>query len=329
MTERWSPEEAWNWYEAKPWIIGCDYTPRTAINELEMWQKETFDPKTIDQELGWAARLGFNTVRVYLHDLVWEMDQNGFKKRINRFLVIASKHGIKPVFVLFDDCWNTEFKQGKQPEPKPGVHNSGWVQSPGKKRVLDPSTWGSLREYVTGILQEYGEDNRVLMWDLYNEPGNRDLNEASLGLLRETFKWARWAEPEQPLTVGVWYDNEALNEYQLAESDIITFHNYNDETSLVKQITSLKEYGRPLICTEYMARTRGSRFQTHLPIFKREKMGCINWGLVKGKTNTIYPWGSKEGTPEPEMWFHDILREDGSPFSVEEVVFIRKITGKT
>lgn len=89
--------------------------------------------------------------------------------------------------------------------------------------------------------------------------------------------------------MGVWFENPALNEFQLSQSDIVTFHNYKDAANLERQIQSLKPLGRPLICTEYMARTRGSRFESHLPIFRREGVGCINWGLVNGKTQTIYP----------------------------------------
>jgi len=326
MVDRWSAERAWEWYEGRPWLVGCNFTPSTAINQLEMWQEGTFNPETISRELGWARELGFNTARVYLHDLVWEEDPEGFRERIGRFLEIASSVGVTPMFVLFDDCWNSEFRPGRQPEPRPGVHNSGWVQSPGAERVLDPSTWGRLKGYVQGVMEAFRGDDRILMWDLYNEPGNNGLGERSLGLLREAFRWAREVNPIQPLSVGVWFDNRALNELQLSQSDIVTFHNYHDAANLEEQIRRLRALGRPLICTEYMARTRGSRFETHLPIFRREGVGCINWGLVSGKTQTIYPWGSEEGSPEPETWFHDILHRDGTPYRPKEVEFIREIT---
>ena len=97
-----------------PWSFGCNFIPSTAINQLEMWQADTFDPETIDRELGWAAGIGMNLVRVYLHDLLWLDDKNGFLERMERFLEIASSHGIKAMFVFFDDCWRDEFKSGKQ-----------------------------------------------------------------------------------------------------------------------------------------------------------------------------------------------------------------------
>ena len=326
MKGPWSQERAWEWYNGHRWLVGCNFTPSTAINQLEMWQADTFDPVTIEREFGWASDLGFNTVRVYLHDLVWENDPSGFIERINHFLEIASSKDIKPMFVFFDDCWNSVFLPGKQSEPKPGVHNSGWVQSPGTRKVLDPSTWGPLEEYVKEIFTVFGNDDRVLMWDLYNEPGNNDLGTKSLGLLKEIYRWARDVNPSQPISVGVWFENDDLNEFQLSNSDIITFHDYHDATHLEEQIRHLKMNGRPMICTEYMARTNGSLFETSLPVFKRENVGCINWGLVNGKTQTIYPWGSKEGSPQPELWFHEIFHRDGTPYRKDEVDLIRKLT---
>jgi hypothetical protein len=324
--KRWSKEQANAWYAKQPWLVGCNFIPSSAINQLEMWQAETFDPKTIDRELGWAQELGFNTMRVFLHDLAWEADAAGFKKRINHYLEISDKHKIRTLFVLFDDCWNQHPKIGKQPEPIPGVHNSGWVQSPGSALVTNPKTWPRLEKYIKDIVTSFGNDKRIVMWDLYNEPGNNGLDEKSLPLVQAVFRWARDAKPEQPLTVGVWYGNKKLNQYQLETSDVITFHNYNKADDLRRQIRDLKKLGRPVICTEYMARTRGSRFQTHLPMFKEEKVGCYNWGFVSGKTQTIYPWGSKKDSPEPKLWFHDILRRDGTAFDPVEVAAIKKWT---
>jgi hypothetical protein len=324
MAARWSRKKAWNWYEVQPWIVGCNFTPSTAGNQIELWQEESFDIKTIKRELDWASNLGFNTVRVYLHDLVWLADPDGFKGRMNLFLDSASRLGIRPIFVFFDDCWNQRSSLGKQPDPKPGVHNSIWVQSPGSSIVTDPSKWGRLENYVRDVISSFQSDERILLWDLYNEPGNNKLGEFSLGLLKSVFKWAREVEPTQPLSVGVWYDNPILNKFQLRASDVVTFHNYKEVASLEKQIENLKGYGRPLICTEYMARSMGSRFETQLPVFKRERVGCINWGLVSGRTQTFYPWGSLEGSPEPREWFHDILRRDGTPFDAREVSLIKK-----
>jgi hypothetical protein len=328
QSTKWSVKKAQEWYSKQPWLVGCNFAPSTAINQLEMWQEETFDLPTIREELQLARSLGFNVVRVYLHNLLWETDAQGFKKRINIFLDTLKEYDMRALIVLFDDCWNHEACTGAQPSPKPGVHNSGWVASPGRQRILNKIGWDHLEAYTKDILTAFSNDERIIMWDLYNEPGNEGMGENSLELLQHVFQWAWAVRPSQPLTAASWNgDLKVLNEFKRAHSDVITFHNYKDAKNLEEEIVYLKQFGRPVICTEYMARTSESFFETHLPIFKKYNVGAINWGLVAGKTNTIFPWGSPEGTPEPEVWFHDIFRKDGTPYDFKEIEVIRSITG--
>lgn len=327
MTQ-WSVEQANVWYARQPWPVGCNFIPSTAINQLEMWQAETFDAATIDRELAWAADLGFNTLRVFLHDLAWHVDSAGFKRRMGEYLAIAAHRGMRTMFVLFDDCWNSNPHAGPQPAPQPGVHNSGWFQSPGERIVCDPAQreWPRLEAYVHDVVSSFAQDDRILMWDVYNEPGNQGLGVKSLPLLRRAFEWTRAAQPGQPLTAGVWQTQPDLNPFQLAASDIITFHNYDAAQLLAEDMARLKTYGRPLICTEYMARPRGSHFATHLPVFLAQGVGCLSWGLVSGKTQTIYAWGTPLGNVTPAVWFHDIFYPDGTPYDAAEVAVLRSIT---
>jgi hypothetical protein len=325
----WSAEKANNWYQSHRWIVGADFIPSTAINQLEMWQKNTFDTATIDRELGWAQDIGFNTMRVYLHSIAWKEDTSGFKKRVSKYLDIAGRHHIKTIFVFFDDCWNKVPVAGKQPAPKPGIHNSGWVQDPGDPMSRDSSNFPELEKYVTDVMTYFSKDKRILLWDLYNEPGNSGKNLASLPLLVHVFKWARKVHPDQPISVGLWrWDFTELNRVQIANSDVITYHDYEAPEWHQRVIDFLKLYGRPLICTEYMARTRNSRFSNILPMLKKENIGAINWGLVSGKTNTIYAWDTPmpDGS-EPAEWFHDIFRRDGSAYKPGEVKLIKQLTG--
>lgn len=325
--EKWSRGKAEEWYAAQPWIVGCNFIPSTAINQLEMWQEDTFDPETIDRELGYAEKLGFNSVRVYLHYLVWARNSTRFKERINEYLKIADSHNIKTIFVLFDDCWNGYPNLGKQPEPKPGLHNSGWVQCPGQEQVTQIALFPVFRAYTKDIIASFRNDERILLWDLYNEPGNTNHGRETLPLLRGVFQWALEENPTQPITAGVWgplKDRPELNKFQLANSDIITFHVYEDVEDSKSVIKTLKEHRRPMICTEYMRRPVNT-FENHMPIFVEENIGCINWGLVSGKTQTIYPWETwqKPYDKEPEIWFHDIFHKDGTPYSKKEVKIIK------
>jgi endo-1,4-beta-mannosidase len=323
----WTAEKANAWYAEHKWLTGANYIPANAINQLEMWQAETFDPATIDKELGWAQNIGFNTMRVFLHHIAWETDTAGFKKRMDTFLGIAEKHNIKPMFVFFDDCWNKDPKPGKQPEPKPGVHNSGWVQDPGQRQSYDSTGFPQLEKYVTDVLKRFGKDKRILLWDLYNEPGNSGKRDSSYNLLKHVFQWARAANPEQPVSAGLWaWDFEKLNAFQIANSDVVTYHDYEEANMHQRVIELLKANGKPLICTEYMARTRNSRFSTILPLLKKQNVGAINWGFVDGKTNTIYAWDTPiPSGGQPVEWFHDIFKKDGTPYREDETHLIKKL----
>lgn len=329
-TPRWSAEKVQKWYAEHSWINGANFIPSTAINQLEMWQADTFDPQTIDRELGWAENIGFNTMRVYLHSLAYKQDHEGFKTRIDQYLSIADKHRIKTIFVFFDDCWNKAARNGKQPDPKPGIHNSGWVQDPGDPAYKDPENFPALEKYVKDIMSRFGRDKRILLWDLYNEPGNSGKLESSLPLLTKVFEWSREVEREQPVSAGLWrWDFEKLNVFQINHSDVITYHDYEGPDWHRRVLELLKTHDRPLICTEYMARTRNSTFENIMPLLKKANIGAISWGLVSGKTNTIYAWDTpvKDGS-EPAVWFHDIFRPDGTSYRQEETGLIKKLNNK-
>jgi hypothetical protein len=321
----WSPEKAWKWYKSLSPIRGCNYLPRTAVNDTEMWQSKTFDPKTIDQELGWAKEAGYNSLRVFLQYLVWEHDPDGLKKRIDEFLALANKHGLTVTFVLFDDCAfaGREPYLGKQEDPVPGVHNSGWVPSPGHNRVIDKRYWPKLKDYVTDLVGSYGKDPRVLAWDLYNEPGNSGMGEKSVPLVEAAFNWARLARPSQPLTVGVWERNSSMSRPIMELSDIVSFHGYGPPDDMMAIIEICRKVGRPVVCTEWLRRQVGCTFAAILPVFAKYNIGWYNWGLVAGRTQTYMSWGSKKGDPMPKVWQHDIFHPDGTPYDPAEINLIR------
>ena len=344
---RWNVQQANDWYAKQPWLVGANFIPSDAINELEMFQAATFNPALIDKELGMAEDIGMNTMRVFLQDQLWQQDSAGFTKRLDTFLGIAAKHHVRPLLVLFDSCWETNPHLGPQHPPIPGVHNSGWVQSPGKQRLMDKSVEPQLEAYVKGVVGGFAKDERVLGWDVWNEPENRGgdakrdepakvarVNE----LLPKAFAWARSVHPVQPLTSGVWDGNwsdpakeNATTKIQLAESDVITFHNYDWPERFEARILELKPLGRPIICTEYMARGNGSTFDGSLPVAKKYNVGAINWGLVAGKTQTYYPWDSWERPYvliQPTIWFHEVFRQDDTPYRQREVDLIRELTGR-
>ncbi len=345
---RWSRARAQQWHEARGWLVGVNYLPSTAINQLEMWQQATFDPVVIDRELGWAESLGFNSLRVFLHDLAWKQDEAGFYARLDEFLSIAQKHHLGVMLVIFDGVWNPLPKPGEQPAPRPHVHNSGWVQSPGAEILGSAARHDELEPYVKGTVGPFKDDARVDAWDVFNEPDNpntdsyasaevKDKAALAARLIDKTFRWAREAGASQPLTAAPWLvdssndaELSASDRAMLEGSDIISFHNYAPPEQMRVRIENLRRYGRPVICSEYMARPLGSTFDPLLGYLKEQGGGAYSWGFVSGKSQTIYPWSSWKGAADaaPEVWFHDIFGADGKPYDPEEVAYIRRITGK-
>lgn len=343
---RWPAERANSWYQAQGWLVGANYITSNAVNQLEMFQPGTYDSRRIDGELAAARSLGFNTMRVFLHDQLWAQDRQGFQGRLAQFVAIAARHGIKPLFVLFDSCWDPFPRPGRQRPPRPGVHNSGWVQSPGAEHLGDRRYVSVLHDYVTGVVGQFRSDDRVLGWDLWNEPDNparvyrkverSDKLALVADLLPQVFRWARAVDPAQPLTSGVWQGSWAdsgqrstISGIQLDNSDVITFHSYAAPADFEARIAELSPLGRPVVCTEYLARSRGSTVEGILPIAKRHNVGAFNWGLVAGKTQTYLPWDSWDHPypAPPKVWFSDLLRPDGRAYQDGELQTIRKLTG--
>jgi hypothetical protein len=348
--QRWTEQQANAWYAQQPWLVGSDYLPSDAINQLEMWQADTFDPQRIDLELGWAEAIGMNTMRVFLHDLLWQQDPEGFRKRIDTFLALCAKHHIRPILVLFDSVWDPNPKLGPQHPPIPGVHNSGWVQSPGGAALADPAQYPRLEVYVKGVIGAFASDPRILAWDLWNEPDNGNdpsyvngelTNKQALveKLLPKVFDWARSQHPLQPLTSGLWQGDwtslktlTPTQRIQVEQSDVLSFHNYDFPEDFEQHVLLLEQYHRPILCTEYMARGMGSLFDTILPIAQKYRVAAINWGFVKGKSQTYLPWDSwihPYVLTQPAVWHHDIFYPDGKPYRQHEIDIIRALTSAT
>lgn len=355
--DRWTAAEANAWWDARRWVCGCNFLPSSAVNFLEMWHQETFDLPTIERELGWAAEIGFNAIRVNLHPLVWQHDRDGLLGRLDTLMGVAARLGIDTVPCLFDDCGfgGAEPSYGSQPDPIPGVHNSRAVAAPGRRVVMDHGARAGLADYVRDIVRSFRSDDRILFWDIYNEPGNRmEFNDAgfsrfplelephSQSLMEDAFGWVRAEAPNQPLSVAAWttpLPGEDAHPYQteidrsaLLHSDIVTFHAYWKAAQVARFIDYLSVIGRPMLCTEWMARAVDSRIEDQLHMFHDRGVGCFQWGLVRGRTQTHLPWPADlvrahGGAADRDVWFHDVLYEDGRAYDSKEIETIRSLTG--
>lgn len=340
---RWSLDRAAAWSDATGWLLGCNFSPSTAGNQLELWQADTFDPTTIDRELGWAAEVvGMNSIRLFLHDLAWLVDPAGFLDRMDRVLDLAAGHGISVMPVLFDGIWDPDPRPGPQRRPRPGIHNSTWLQSPGATVVADPSRWWSLQPYVEAVIGRFAHDERVVVWDLWNEPDSpnpayADRDPARKGeligeLLELVWDWAVEVDPRAPLTVGVFLfparhpeRTGPVARTAIERSDVISFHSYEPREGLEAAIDGLARHGRPLVCTEWMGRPRSP---VELATVLRDRgVGAYTWGLVDGRTQTRYSWLSWYRRDRPDApWFHELLHADGRPYDEAEAMLLREVS---
>jgi hypothetical protein len=342
----WTEAEANEWGAKQPWMVGANFIASYASNQMEMWQEETFDTVELDRELGWAQALGLNTVRVFLHDLLWLKDSSGLEHRMNQFLRIADKHKIRTIFVLFDSRWNPFPEAGLQRPPRAGVYNSSWAQSPGATALMDPRQTRRLLDYVQNVILNFSNDKRIVAWDLWNEPDNRNFGEYAKidpsnkialveALLPQVFTFARAALPTQPITSGLWSGTDwndpakltAVQKIQLDNSDVLSFHNYDGPAEFEKRIQWLQGYHRPILCTEYLARSHGSTPQAILPVAKKYDVAALAFGFVAGRSQTYLPPDSwdRPYKETPATWYQDLVRFNGKPYSQEEADFIHSI----
>jgi hypothetical protein len=356
MRHQWSKEQANDWYQQQGWMCGFNYLPRTAVNWTDIWQAETFDATTIEQELGWAQAAGYTTLRINLPFIVWQHDRDGLIKRIDHFLGIAHKHHLRVMLTLMDDCAfsGDEPYLGPQKAPVPGKHNSQAAGSPGRDKVCDRDCWPEIERYIRDLVRTFRDDKRVLMWDLYNEPGNRGtfatgieevfydekLETFALELMENAFVWARDEDPAQPLTVGAWrigldpdqpvetFFGHPIDQAAFRLSDVISFHAYVGTAKMVRILRYVEQFDRPLMCTEWLARHVGSIFEEQLPLMHACNVVPYQWGLVRGKTQTFLPWPvyMQRRHDYAHLWFHDVFDEHGIPFRKAEMELVAQLS---
>lgn len=323
---RWDEARIWRWFDDLGTVKGVNYVPRTAVNSVEMWMADTFDPDTIDEELGWARDIGYTVIRVQLQFAVWQDDPDGFRARVDKLLEIAAKHGLRVVPVLFDDLnlAGEPPRVGKQPDPVPGEYNARWVPSPGAEAVKDRGQWPALEKYVKDVVGQFKRDPRVLYWDLYNTAGNAGLGEESLPLMDQTFNWARSIDPSQPLAVLAWREfGSAMTARKFERSDLITFQSFDNVESIEARLQLLQRYHRPIICSDWLMRQTGNDFEKVLPVFSAYRVGWFNQGLVSGKTHQPIQETRYRAEKDSDVWQQDVLHEDGTPYDRKEVELIQ------
>jgi hypothetical protein len=288
--------------------------------------------------------------------VLFEHDAQGLTRRVNEFLKIAAKHGFATMLCPLDDCEfsGKEAHAGPQPEPVEGLHNSQAVGSPGRRIVCDPSQWHRVEKYVRYVARTWGKDKRILLLDVYNEPGNpyiyskegthvyedeKLFDECAYSLMEKVFEWVRLERPSVPLTASAWHMPDPffdtsdviplghrIDQRAMQLSDVISIHAYCEPMRLQSILTDIARFGKPILLTEWMARQISSTFDTSLPTLKELKVGAYQWGLVKGKSQTWLPWPHIAHKYENDpTWWHDVLDAEGNFHSEKEAEVFRSV----
>lgn len=347
---QWSKEQAWRWYNDQPWIRGFNGYPSNCVNRIAMWQefehKEVFEQ--IEYEFNLAKETGFNAVRAIIQFECWYYQHDSFMKNLEEYFSLADKYGLKVMLTLGNDCTvsKVNFKPvvfGKQHIDwgyhsgiKTGPH-SGGTTVPGYALLDDPEIEPKYYEMVDEIAAKYCKDDRLQIWDVWNEPGNGNRGNISLKAMIKFFEIIRSHNPIQPLTADCWrYSEDLVPDREIEKaaielSDVITFHYYGSFENMVIIIENLKKYGRPIINNEWLNRISGNNVCEIFPLFYLEKIGSYHWGLIAGFSQTYEPWGNyyaeylKEGSNlDLTKWQHDIYRFNGLPYDVKEIKTIKR-----
>ena len=356
MAERWTKERAWEWYNARPWMRGCNYMSADCANRVDQWQELGFEERmeTTEEELALMQETGFNTVRLILEYVVWKEEHDGFLERFDRYLSLCAKYGISCMITLANDCMPPKTERWKMPyvgeqtydygyhggkkHSQHGLHNG-----PAPHFYLDDEE--SREDYfrmVREIVTLYKNDERICIWDIYNEPGNSRRGDITLPNIKALFEIVREIDPIQPLTAGVFHIKgdetvplNAVEQYALDHSDLVSYHFYRGYNEHLRIIKRLKKEGRPILNTEWLGRCLGNDIFSLFPLFYMEKIGCYNWGFVAGKYQTYEPWegtwqrfyNGTETNVDFTKWFHDLYRPNLRPYDPKEIDLIKEFCG--
>jgi hypothetical protein len=335
---RWDERRAFQYMQRFGEVKGCNYVPSDGSSILHSPNKEL-----IRREIGWARNVvGLNSVRVWVDLADYQINEEQVLTNFESFLGTCDANQIKVLPVLslqsfLDPEYDSKAAGASGPllDFHPSVHGGGWRYSnrlgwpccepegniPSKTMAAWVKTKPAAEHFIRSLLSRYAKDDRVLLWDLYNEAPK-----AARPLVETIFQWAREVNPSQPLSV-CWQGHDL--------SDVITFHTYarpGFETAnrnspgwdFLTELDWARAWGRPMLCTEWLARPFGNTIEAILPFYERYHIGWYVWGLCAvGPAQYQFPWDWPMGSPPPEKWFHCLLYPDGTPYSAEEILMIR------
>ncbi len=352
MITKWTEEKANEWYKTKGWLRGCNFIPSVCANRADMWQAYDCERHfaVAEKELKLCKEIGFNTIRIFLEFNVWLAEHDSFMANLERFITLADSLGISILMGLTSEA---QLPRGGSYIPKKlgeqeyawGYHQGRWPLTEEQKALTPyhfaelPEVSEKFYEMVREVVGKYAQDNRIIVWNVYNEPGVV-IRERAIPILERMFAECRALDPIQPLCADVYYSYYSYDKIETAAekvaldlSDIISFHSYMAYDLMVPQIKELKKLNRPIFMTEWLSRTSWSTVEDLYPLFYLENIACYCWGFVLGKTQTNEPWEDYwnhfySGDPKAKYdfgrWMHDLFRPNYRPYIPEEIELIKR-----
>lgn len=353
MKRQWTCEEANAWYAEYPWIRGCNFIGSDCANRRDMWQSYKNDERmaTADRELALAEKTGFNTVRLIMDFDVWLQERESYMEILEKYIALCAAHGQSVMLTLTAEA---QLPRGDFADFKPKTlgeqnyalgYHQGRGPLPPEEAAKAPYHWlenPALKDkfltMIRDIVGRYAHDGRVIVWNVYNEPGIT-IRERSIPLLNMIFETVRSLDPDQPLAADIWrgidfntgLPKTAEERLSLELSDIISYHSYTTFPQMVLLIEALKKFNRPLFCTEWLNRINHSNVKELYPLFHIENIANYCWGFVVGKTQTNEPWENlwkqyydpnKHVDYDFTVWQHDLFRANLRPYDPKETELI-------
>ncbi|MBQ9511518.1 MAG: cellulase family glycosylhydrolase [Clostridia bacterium] len=351
MKRKWTESEAWAWQEKVGWLRGCNFIGSDCAGRVDMWQSYKNDEhmKTAERELALCRDTGFNTVRIIIEFDVWLQEHDSFMRIFEKYIELCAKYDLMVMVVLANEA---QLCRGDRYVPKRlgeqayalGYHQGRLPITPEQKALVPyhelerDETRDKYVEMVKEIVGKYRDDNRIICWNVFNEPGITVGEERSLPLIRLMFDTVRALDPVQPLASDVWWwgnpdSIRPFDKLSLELSDVISWHCYKPFEQFVVDYERLTHFNRPILLTEWLHRINRQKVRDVYPLLYLEKINCWCWGFVAGKTQTYEPWDSlweqydkTDGKVDYDFtcWQHDLYRPSLRPYDPEEIRLIKR-----
>lgn len=347
-TEKWTTARAWDWYRQIPWIRGYSGLPSNCVNGIALWQEYGHEAvfRRLEQEFRIAKETGLNAVNVCVEFAVWNAQHDSFLRHLEEYVSLAHQHGLWVMLTLGGDRTTIRREAvsfGKQ-TPESGYYSrmqsreSTWDLVEKEHFLFDDADlFARYAQMVAELAERYGQDPRLLLWNVWDEISSCCSAGQMLPMIERFFVILRKQGVCQPLTASVRFPqteaDDAAQRRILAISDVIAFHCRDSYLRAVPLLARLKQYHRPLFCTEWLNRRAGNDVEHLVPLFWLEKIGSFHEGFMQGFLQTYQQIADSFVGAFSETDFlstrfqHPLYRFNGLPYEPKEIEIFRRFAG--